>query len=1073
MTNWGDDGNRAGCPTNPKEDGLMREFALEGFVAVDDLADEVAFFAVGAGEEAAFETGDDDVAEFAGGHFNFVDGEAQFVGDGGVGHETVVGADGNGQFVVEHLAKRMLGKIAHAREGLGVAGEADFHGDALAGDVFGEMVNVRHGVVDGRVLDHLVREEPGAMADAVGIAFRDRLEDGLGPVGFAGVDGLADEMGMDVLVGGAVVVGRITRFRAREIEADDGQAFVVSQVDGRAGQFHRGSGADLGRRRVGHDLEEASVVRRHLRDDEAQRADDDTKVKRDVGAGADGLREIVAFLRATESAANGGDDFLDVEPVIDVQLRRVADFDVADALGKIVFGQFESDALEALGGLHHGAGVGEALQVFGKIGVLGLEDEATQSVLGVGRQLDAVAFGQFDQGGDAQRAVEVQMQVGLGDAAEEFGGYGFVHWALFHQREQIAAGTLRSAEGNIKQNRRKLMLCSSRAIGSVDTRKEASNRVKAVYKYRKHWMEAGFFRWLRKCFFIYGAVGAGVARNWKMDTNLNTITVTLDDGLQVRCAAGTPVCEILPHRKSPSGLDYIAALVNNDAVSVTYPVEVDSKVTLLTRADSDAFQIYRRSVCFLLAKAIRELFPEARFAIEHSLGSGFYCSFEMSGKAGLCEEQLQSLDRHMRAIVGRDLPIERRKIAFTEVVRRFEQEKQWDKYNLLRFSNPPKVATCWCENFSDLDHGPLAPSTGSLTLFKLISYAPGFVLQVPEREKPKELPPFEPQPQLFRIFKEHKEWGRILGVNTVGRLNEIIANKEISDFIKIAEAFHEKKIAQTADHIYEHRGQIKWALIAGPSSSGKTTFAKRLMVQLRVNGLRPVAISLDNYFVNRDHTPLDEHGKHDFENIETVDLRLFNDHLMRLDKGEEVELPSFNFEKGCREFRGEKLRIEPDQIVLVEGIHGLNPRLTESVPPAHKLRIYISALTQLNLDSNNRISTTDNRLVRRMVRDNNFRGNTALATLNMWPSVRRGEKTWIFPFQQSADIAFNSALDYELAVLKPFVEPLLVEIKPYHPQYAEARRLLAFLSSFLSVPDHLVPPTSILREFIGHSSFRY
>ena len=558
-----------------------------------------------------------------------------------------------------------------------------------------------------------------------------------------------------------------------------------------------------------------------------------------------------------------------------------------------------------------------------------------------------------------------------------------------------------------------------------------------------------------------------------MDTSLNTITVTLDDDAQIRCAAGTPVCDILPQRRSPDGLDYIAALVNNDAVSVTYPVEVDSKVTLLTRADSDAFQIYRRSVCFLLAKAVKELFPEARFAIEHSLGSGFYCTFEMSGKAGLDDGQLQNLDKHMRAIVGRDLPIERRKIAFTEVVRRFEQEKQWDKYNLLRFSNPPKVATCWCENFSDLDHGPLAPSTGSLTLFKLISYAPGFVLQVPEREDPKNLPPFEPQPQLFQIFKEHKEWGRILGVNTVGRLNEIIANREISDFIKIAEAFHEKKIAQIADHIYGHRDLIKWALIAGPSSSGKTTFAKRLAVQLRVNGLRPVTISVDNYFVSREQTPLDEHGASDFENIETVDLPLFNEHLMRLDKGEEVELPSFNFERGCREYRGEKLHIEPDQIVLVEGIHGLNPRLTESVPLAHKLRIYISALTQLNLDSNNRISTTDNRLVRRMVRDHNFRGNSALATLNMWPSVRRGEKTWIFPFQQGADIAFNSALDYELSVLKPFVEPLLVEIKPHHPQYAEARRLLAFLSSFLGVSDHLVPPTSILREFIGHSSFSY
>jgi uridine kinase len=558
-----------------------------------------------------------------------------------------------------------------------------------------------------------------------------------------------------------------------------------------------------------------------------------------------------------------------------------------------------------------------------------------------------------------------------------------------------------------------------------------------------------------------------------MNTNLNTIAVTLDNGERIPCATGTTVRDVVPQRRSTDGLDYVGALVNNDAVSLTYPLEVDSNVTLLTRGDPHGFQIYRRSVWFLLAKTVKELFPDAHFAVEHSLGAGFFCSFEMDGKSGICDEQLQSIDREMRAIVERDVRIEMRKIAFTEAVQRFEQEKQRDKYNLLRFRNPPKIATWWCENFSDLSHGPLASGTGALALFKLIPYPPGFVLQIPEQANPKTLPPFEPQPQLFQIFQEHKEWGRVLGVNTVGRLNEIIATREIGDFIKIAEAFHEKKIAQIADHIHEHRSQIKWCLIAGPSSSGKTTFAKRLAVQLRVDGLRPVTISVDNYFVNREQTPRDQNGEPDFESIDTVDLPLFNDHLMRLDKGEEVELPTFNFERGCREYRGEKLRIEPGQIALVEGIHGLNPRLTQSVPPAHKLRIYISALTQLNLDSNNRISTTDNRLVRRLVRDNNYRGNSALKTLGMWPSVRQGERTWIFPYQQAADIAFNSALDYELAVLKPLVEPLLAEVKPHHPQYAEARRLQEFLSSFLSVPDHLVPPTSILCEFIGHSSFRY
>jgi uridine kinase len=558
-----------------------------------------------------------------------------------------------------------------------------------------------------------------------------------------------------------------------------------------------------------------------------------------------------------------------------------------------------------------------------------------------------------------------------------------------------------------------------------------------------------------------------------MNTNLNTITVTLNGSATIQCAAGTHVRSILPQQRSPEGLEYLGALVNNDAVSLSYPVEVDSSVMPLSRGDAHGYQIYRRSVGFLLAKAVRELFPEAHFAVQHSLGPGLFCSFEMEGKSGICEEQVAKIEQRMRATVERDVPIERRKIAFTEAMQRFEREKQWDKYNLLRFRNPPKIATWWCEDFWDIDHGPLTSSTGTLALFRLMAYPPGFVLLMPTLDDPKVLPPLEPQPQLFQIFQEHKEWGRILGVNTVGRLNEIIANREIGDFIKIAEAFHEKKIAQVADHICQNRGQIKWALIAGPSSSGKTTFAKRLAVQLRVNGLRPVTISVDNYFVNREKTPRDEKGEPDFENIETVDLALFNEHLTKLDRGEEVDVPSFNFEKGAREYHGEKLRIAPDEIVLIEGIHGLNPRLTEALPTAHKFRIYISALTQLNLDSNNRISTTDNRLVRRLVRDNNFRGNSALATLNMWPSVGRGEKTWIFRFQQEADIAFNSALDYELAVLKPFVEPLLAEVKPRHPQYAEARRLQEFLSSFLNVSDRLVPPTSILREFIGHSSFRY
>lgn len=551
------------------------------------------------------------------------------------------------------------------------------------------------------------------------------------------------------------------------------------------------------------------------------------------------------------------------------------------------------------------------------------------------------------------------------------------------------------------------------------------------------------------------------------------VMVTLEGGQQRRCPPGTPVRELLPARTSSEGMPYLGALVNNDVVSLSYPLEVDSEVRFLTIADSHGWRIYRSSLAFLLTKAVHDLFPNATLYVEHSLGSGFYCNFEIGGRPGITPEQLLRIEARLRELVAADLPIVRRKFFFADAIRYFEQHGYRDKSNLLRFRNPPKVVVYWCDGFMDLAHGPLADRTGVLAHFALIPYPPGFVLQMPDRENAPTLPPLEEQPQLFQIFKEYKEWGRILGIRTVGDLNQIIARGEFAELVRIAEALHEKKLAQIADHICARRDRIKWVLIAGPSSAGKTTFAKRLAVHLRVNGLRPVTISVDNYFVDRDRTPRDEEGHYDFENLETIDLKLFNEHILALDQGREVELPHFNFARGVREYRGEKLRIEEDQLVLVEGIHSLNPRLTQALPAEHKFRVYTSALTQLNLDFNNRVSTTDNRLLRRLVRDHRYRGNTARDTLEMWPRVRRGEKTWVFPYQQEADVAFNSALDYELAVLKPLAEPLLAEVKPYDRPYADARRLQAFLESFLSAPDTFVPPTSILREFIGESQFRY
>jgi uridine kinase len=560
-----------------------------------------------------------------------------------------------------------------------------------------------------------------------------------------------------------------------------------------------------------------------------------------------------------------------------------------------------------------------------------------------------------------------------------------------------------------------------------------------------------------------------------MNTLSSKIVVELEDGSKRECEVGTPVSTFLPARVSEEGLPYIAALVNYDLCSLSYPLTVNSKIKFLTMSDPHGWRVYRRSLAFLLAKATRDVFPSSLLRIEHSFGLGLYCSFyNVPGqKEGITRSQIAKIEERMRKLVELDLPIERRKIAYNDAVKLFEETNQPDKLSLLKYRNPPRVVVYICDGFCDLAHGPLVPSTGVLTRFELIQYKPGFVLHLPDRIDPFEIPPFQDQPHLFQIFHEHKKWGRILGVDTVGRLNDIIYNGQIEEFIRIAESLHEKKISWIADRITERKGMVKLILIAGPSSAGKTTFAKRLETHLRVNGLQTITLAMDDYFVGTERTPLDETGNPDFEHIEAIDLDLFNSHLLALIKGEEIEVPHFNFETRQREYRGRKLKLEPEQIIIVEGIHGLNPRLTEAIPAEHKFKIYVSALTQLNLDNTNRISTTDNRLMRRMVRDYRYRGYSALDTLRRWPSVRRGEKRWVFPYQRGADATFNSALDYELAVLKPYVEPLLMQIKPDVPEYTESRRLTEFLLNFLPVSSKAVPPTSILREYIGGSSYHY
>lgn len=560
--------------------------------------------------------------------------------------------------------------------------------------------------------------------------------------------------------------------------------------------------------------------------------------------------------------------------------------------------------------------------------------------------------------------------------------------------------------------------------------------------------------------------------------NLNEspmLSIRMDRNPEVNCAQHTPVREVLPEAvEAETGLPWLGAMVNNDVCSLDYPLVANADVRPISFLNRHGSRIYRRTLSFLLAKIIRSCFSEAKFAVEHSLGNGYYCSFQVNGNPGIRSHELEKIRTSLEELIARDLPITRRQVAYAEAERWLIEQGLLDKLNLLQYRNPPMITMFECEKFAEAALGVLAPSTGAVPMFRLLPYEPGFVLQFPdwdEEQKKLVLKPFERLPHLFEIFQEHKTWGRVIGVNTVGDLNTLTAHRKEKGLIRISETLHEKKLGHLADEIAQHRDRIKWILIAGPSSAGKTTTSKRLMVHLRVNGLRPVRLELDHYFRGREQTPKHPDGTYDFEHIEAIDLERLNDHLSRLDRLETIELPTFNFREGRPEYLGNTLTLEEDQVVVIEGIHALNPRLTDHIPAAHKFRVFVSPLTQLKLDNNNRLSTTDLRLIRRIVRDATARGHDALGTLRMWPSVRLGEKRWIFPFQQEADVTFNSSLDYELAVLKPFVEPLLHAVKPTEEVYGEARRLQDFLAMVVGASSQDVPPHSLLREFIGGSVY--
>ena len=518
----------------------------------------------------------------------------------------------------------------------------------------------------------------------------------------------------------------------------------------------------------------------------------------------------------------------------------------------------------------------------------------------------------------------------------------------------------------------------------------------------------------------------------------------------------------------------VSARVNNKVEDLNFKVYYNKDVEFLNITSASGMRTYVRSLCFILTKAVSELYPNGNILLEHPVSKGYFCKLCIDRTIGL--DDVIRIKQRMQEIIKADLPFIRHEKHTDEIIRLFKERGMDDKVKLLETSG--QLYSCYQQLGDTIDsyYGSLVPSTGYIRLFDIVKYYDGLLLRIPNRKNPDKLEEVVKQEKMLDVFQEYHRWNEILGISTVGDLNQACNRGMATDLINVSEALQEKKIVRIADEITnrnENGQRVKLVLISGPSSSGKTTFSKRLSIQLMTNGLRPYPISLDDYFVNREDTPLDENGQHDFESLYALDLPFFEAQLKALLAGEEVELPRFNFNIGKREPSGKKLRIDDNMILILEGIHALNPALTPNIPAANKYKIYVSALTTILLDNHNYIPTTDNRLLRRIIRDYKYRSHSAEATINRWPSVRAGEEKWIFPYQEYADAMFNSALIFELAVLKDHVEPVLRKVPNNSPAYSEAHRLLRFLSHFVPVQDEELPPTSLLREFLGGSSFVY
>ena len=560
------------------------------------------------------------------------------------------------------------------------------------------------------------------------------------------------------------------------------------------------------------------------------------------------------------------------------------------------------------------------------------------------------------------------------------------------------------------------------------------------------------------------------------DTNIikteprTTAQIKFSDGQILEGSLNTTIEAFVRAGNFPEWPAPIACLVDGQLRELTYHADKDLNVHILTTADSDGMRVYRRSLTFLLVAAAHELFPEVNIIIDYGLNFGaIYC--EREEDEVFSEVELKQIEARMREWIAADLPIIKERISIEEAAQLFQSRNDIDKLKLLKSRRKPYLTTYTVAEYRDYLHGYMAPSTGYLKLFAVDKYAEGFVLRYPRTDLPNELQPIVEYPKLVPVFQEYGDWMRTLGVRDVGTLNQIVTSGNLAETILVSEALQEQRISQIATVIASLHPVKRLVLVSGPSSAGKTTFSKRLAIQLLAHGIRPIAVGLDDFIVERDVTPRDEEGDYDYESLHSLHLELFNNTLLALMRGESVVMPHYNFISGMRE-QGGTLTISDKHVIIIEGIHGLNPDLVPQIPPEVIFRVYVSALTQLNIDHHSRVATTDTRLLRRIVRDASHRGYTAKDTIRRWPKVRRGEHKWIFPYQENADIMFNSALVYELSLIKSLAEPLLLQIEPGKPEYVEAKRLLSFLQWFEPCSADLVPDNSLLREFIGGSILR-